>query len=48
MDYWEKAGRMNDVEYMIETIRFAETRIFARRVLTDIIITDAIGVLRSE
>jgi tetratricopeptide (TPR) repeat protein len=46
--YWKESDRMNDVEYMIETVRFAETRIFARRVLTDIIITDAIGVLRSE
>jgi len=42
---WKKVGRSDDVEYMIETMRFAQTRIFARAVLTDMVIADAMGFL---
>jgi hypothetical protein len=37
-------GRDTDIEYMIETVRFGETRLFARRVITDMIIVEAAGL----
>jgi soluble lytic murein transglycosylase len=45
---WERAGRGNDIEYMIETARFAETRIFARSVLADMVLTEAIGLFKTD
>ena len=45
---WESVGRGDDIEYMIETARFAETRIFARSVLTDMVIAEAIGLFRAD
>ncbi len=44
---WEDAGRSGDAEYMIETARFAETRIFARSVLADMVIAEAVGLFRT-
>jgi soluble lytic murein transglycosylase len=44
---WERAGRSDDVEYMIETAGFVETRIFTRSVLTDMVIVDALGLFGS-
>jgi soluble lytic murein transglycosylase-like protein/tetratricopeptide (TPR) repeat protein len=41
---WDRKGRMGDIEFMIETARFTETRIFARSVLTDLVIAEAIGL----
>lgn len=43
-DNWEDMGRDTDIEYMIETVRFGETRLFARRVITDMIIVEAAGL----
>jgi soluble lytic murein transglycosylase-like protein/TolA-binding protein len=43
-DNWEAMGRDTDIEYMIETVRFGETRLFARRVITDMIIVEAAGL----
>jgi soluble lytic murein transglycosylase-like protein len=45
-DAWERSGRMGDVEYMIETARFAETRIFTKSVLADMALAEALGVVR--
>lgn len=44
--YWTRLGRADDVEYAIETARFVETRIFARRVLADMEIIDATGAIQ--
>ena len=38
---WKELGRCNDIEYMIETIRFVQTRIFIRGVITDMAIVYA-------
>ncbi len=38
---WKELGRSNDIEYMIETIRFEQTRIFIRGVITDMAIVYA-------
>jgi len=45
---WESVGRSGDIEYMIETARFAETRIFARSVLTDMVIVEAAGLFKAD
>ena len=45
-DSWESAGRSDDIEYMIETAGFAETRIFTRSVLTDMVMVDALGLFK--
>jgi len=41
---WERAKRIDDYEYMLETIRFRETRNFVRRVLTTFWIVGAAGM----
>lgn len=46
IDRWQQEGRLNDIEYMLVTIRYTETRMFTRRVLTDMILVDAIGLLK--
>lgn len=46
--YWSAVGRTTDIEFMIETVRFVETRIFLRRVLADEYIVDAAGSLRTN
>ena len=46
--YWSTVGRASDIEFMIETVRFVETRIFLRRVLADEYIVDAAGTLRAD
>lgn len=38
---WTALGRSDDIEYMIETIRYSQTRIFMRGVLTDLAIVCA-------
>ena len=43
-EYWESAGALNDIEFQIETARFAATRNFLRRVLRDVMIADAAGI----
>lgn len=45
---WERLGRADDVEYMTETIRFLGTRVLTRKVLTDMVIVDAIGTLKGK
>jgi soluble lytic murein transglycosylase-like protein len=45
---WNRSGHMGDVEYMIETAYFVETRIFARSVLTDMVIAEAAGTVRPD
>jgi soluble lytic murein transglycosylase len=46
LESWESAGRSDDIEYMIETARFVETRIFTRSVLTDIALADAMRLFK--
>ncbi len=48
ISFWDRLNRRNDIEYMIETIRFGETRIFSRGLLSDMVIVDAIGIFRTE
>jgi soluble lytic murein transglycosylase-like protein/tetratricopeptide (TPR) repeat protein len=48
VSYWSTVGRTTDIEFMIETVRFVETRIFLRRVLSDEYIVDAAGSLRTD
>jgi soluble lytic murein transglycosylase len=45
---WERSGHSGDVEYMIETARFTETRIFARSVLADLAIAEALGLFGTD
>jgi soluble lytic murein transglycosylase-like protein/tetratricopeptide (TPR) repeat protein len=45
---WDRSGRMGDVEYMIETAGFAETRIFARSVLADMVVAEAMGIVKAD
>ena len=40
---WRRLGRSDDVEFMVETARFEETRGFAQRALTTLWIADAAG-----
>jgi len=47
-DSWEKTGRIQDVEYMLETVRYGQTRILVRKVLTDISIMQATGLLKTN
>jgi hypothetical protein len=42
---WNQIGRRDDVEYRLETIRFVETHLFTRRLLTDLAIAEAVGLL---
>jgi soluble lytic murein transglycosylase-like protein len=44
----QRSGRSDDVEHVVENIRFAETHLFTRRVLADLVIVDAAGLLRPE
>ena len=39
--YWESVGRVDDIEFQIDTIGYAETRKFTRKVLTDTILVTA-------
>lgn len=41
---WQKQGCLDDIEYMIETIPFLETRRFVQRVWTSMMIVKAIGM----
>jgi tetratricopeptide (TPR) repeat protein len=45
---WKELGRSNDIEYMVETIRFSQTRIFMRGVLTDMAIVNSAGIFKTE
>ncbi len=45
---WKELGRSNDIEYMVETIRFAQTRIFIRGVITDMAIVNSAGIFKTE
>ncbi|MCD6307549.1 MAG: transglycosylase SLT domain-containing protein [Candidatus Latescibacteria bacterium] len=42
---WKSEGRGDDIEFMIETIPYGQTRIFTRRVYTDMVIAGAAGFL---
>jgi soluble lytic murein transglycosylase-like protein len=44
IERWERLGRGEDIEYKVDTIRFAETQSFTRRILADLVITEAIGL----
>ncbi len=44
--YWKDLGRLEDVEYIIETIRARETRLFTRRTVADLMVVDAIGLFK--
>ncbi len=41
---WRELGRIDDIEYMVETIRYAETRIFARDVYANMILARMSGM----
>lgn len=41
---WQARGRIDDVEYMLETIPYFETRLFTKRVWTDRVIVSALGL----
>jgi soluble lytic murein transglycosylase-like protein len=45
--WWEDIQRSKDIEYMIETIEYGETRSFTRRVLADSILIKASGFFKS-
>jgi len=45
---WKSEGRDDDVEYMIETVPYGQTRIFTRRVYTDMVIARAAGFLTAQ
>lgn len=42
--YWKQNGLYGDVEYMIETMPFADTRNFIRRVYENMVIVDSSGM----
>jgi len=44
IEKWENQGFDRDVEYMIETTRYGQTRIFTRRVLGDMFVSEAGGL----
>ena len=44
--YWKDLDKLDDVEYVVETIRARETRTFTRKTLGDLMVADAIGLLR--
>lgn len=46
--YWTHVGRADDIEFAVENVRFRETRVFIRRVLTDMEIVDAAGFLKTD
>jgi soluble lytic murein transglycosylase-like protein len=41
---WRDFGRANDIEYMVDTIGYLQTKTFAKKVLTDLAIVTAIGM----
>ena len=41
---WTAQGREEDLEFMLETIPYLETRIFARRVLSDMVLVHAMQI----
>jgi tetratricopeptide (TPR) repeat protein len=46
LQQWDHLGHADDLEFMIETARATQTRLFTRGVLTDLAIVDALGLLR--
>jgi soluble lytic murein transglycosylase len=44
MEQLKKVGRENDIEFLVETIRFRETRVFVREVLASLAIAEAAGL----
>ncbi len=47
-DEWTKIGQTTDVEYMVETARFVETRILVRGILGDVAVVEAAGLFERE
>ena len=45
---WKSQGRSRDLEYMLETVPYTETRIFAKNVLTDMSIAYSVGIFRDN
>jgi hypothetical protein len=45
---WQKLERIDDIEYMTETIRYGATRIFWRRVFADLILVKASGIFSQD
>ncbi len=41
---WKDQGRDTDIEFMVETVPYGQTRIFARRVWADMVMADVVGV----
>jgi tetratricopeptide (TPR) repeat protein len=48
LEQWDGLGRADDLEFMVETARATQTRLFTRGVLTDLAIADALGLLRGD
>lgn len=46
--YWRDLGRADDIEYMIDTARWNETRRFVERVICDMVIVNAAGILKTN
>ncbi|MCX5772502.1 MAG: transglycosylase SLT domain-containing protein [Candidatus Hydrogenedentes bacterium] len=46
MEVWKNLGRDKDVEYMVDTIWYGETRILVTGILTDMMIVTAAGIYR--
>jgi len=41
--YWKYSGQINDIEYMVESIRFKSTKNFVRLILRDMAIVNSIS-----
>ncbi len=45
---WKKSGHINDVEYMMETILYGQTRVFTRRVIADMMLVEASDMFKGN
>jgi tetratricopeptide (TPR) repeat protein len=46
VQYWKSTNKLGDIEFMIETVGFNETRVFARSVVSDMMIVDSLNILK--
>jgi soluble lytic murein transglycosylase-like protein len=47
--YWKDVTKkFGDVEYMIETVGYSDTKVFARNVMVDMMIVDSLGFLNNK
>jgi soluble lytic murein transglycosylase-like protein len=45
---WKNSGHLNDVEYMMDTIYYGQTRVFTRRVIADMVLVEASGMFKDN